>query len=342
MLPGPRAGSPKRSRAASAAGTAAGDQRHLERHRRLHHSGELQPDPSQRHRRPDVEKRVDRRHRRIRRDRMALGQSRRCRDDQLMSFGSIGAASDLGWRPNRKPRVPLPAPTAEFDFISSETLDPRITTSGGTNGTRVNSAGVIVAASTPRFDFDPATLAAKGLLIEEARTGYALRNAEFDNTKWTKSGASVTANVVNSPAGTLTADKQVEDTSNAVHALYQDCATSPSVTNTLSVYLKAGERTQAALEINDGSTGGVLASFDLAAGTLKNVSNWGVGTGASGTITPAGNGFYRCAVSGIAAPTGANTRANLYPVVSGSSTYPGDGVSGFYAWGAQLEAGLSA
>lgn len=56
----------------------------------------------------------------------------------------------------------------------------------GQNGTRVNPSGLIEAAVTnqPRFDYDPVTLAAKGILIEEARTNLLLRSSEFDNVAW--------------------------------------------------------------------------------------------------------------------------------------------------------------
>lgn len=59
-----------------------------------------------------------------------------------------------------------------LDFLT-EYIDPRITYSGGANGTRVNSAGLIVAATTPRFDYNPVTLAPLGFLVEEARTNKA-------------------------------------------------------------------------------------------------------------------------------------------------------------------------
>ena len=67
-----------------------------------------------------------------------------------------------------------------LDFLT-EYIDPRITYSGGANGTRVNSAGLIVASTTPRFDYDPVTLAPLGLLVEEARTNLLLRSSEFTN-----------------------------------------------------------------------------------------------------------------------------------------------------------------
>ena len=61
-------------------------------------------------------------------------------------------------------------PTLSLDFTNGGVTDSRVTYSGGANGTRVNSAGLIVAATTPRFDYNPVTLAAMGLWVEEPRT----------------------------------------------------------------------------------------------------------------------------------------------------------------------------
>nr|WP_157034196.1 hypothetical protein [Sphingomonas sp. Y57] len=66
----------------------------------------------------------------------------------------------------------------DWDFTASEVPDPRIVFSGGANGTRVNSAGQIVAASAPRYDYDPVTLEAKGLLNEATSTNL-LTQSEF-------------------------------------------------------------------------------------------------------------------------------------------------------------------
>lgn len=60
-------------------------------------------------------------------------------------------------------------PTLDFNFETGE-ADAALTASGGANGTRVNAAGGMVAASAPRVNFDRATLACKGLLVEAART----------------------------------------------------------------------------------------------------------------------------------------------------------------------------
>lgn len=71
-----------------------------------------------------------------------------------------------------------------------------ITYSGGTNGTRVNSAGVIVAATTPRIDYDPVTLAVRGLLVEQQRTNLLL-NSTID-------GANLATQSVTLPASAHT------------------------------------------------------------------------------------------------------------------------------------------
>ncbi|ARR52116.1 hypothetical protein HY78_00885 [Rhizorhabdus wittichii DC-6] len=83
-------------------------------------------------------------------------------------------------------------PALALDFITSETPDPRIVFSGGANGTRVNAAGQIVAASAPRYDYDPVTREAKGLLIEEARTNYLIQS-EFATGLPASRGGSVSA-----------------------------------------------------------------------------------------------------------------------------------------------------
>lgn len=97
--------------------------------------------------------------------------------------------------------------------LTSKTFADLITfTRSGATATRVNSAGLIesVAADTPRFDHDPVTLEAKGLLIEESRTNLCLYSDDFTNAAWTKTNctAAMTATgpdgVANS-ASTLTA-----------------------------------------------------------------------------------------------------------------------------------------
>lgn len=69
-------------------------------------------------------------------------------------------------------------PAMALDFLQPF-LDSRITFTRGTTATFVGSNGFIqtAAINAPRFDYDPVTLAPKGLLIEEQRTNLALTSA---------------------------------------------------------------------------------------------------------------------------------------------------------------------
>ena len=108
-------------------------------------------------------------------------------------------------------------PALFLNFIGTNSLDSRITFTRTTTATVTNSSGVIQSAAInePRFDYDPVTLAPKGLLIEEQRTNLLTYSEEFDNAYWQKSTQGtgiapvVTANAATAPDGTMTADEVV-------------------------------------------------------------------------------------------------------------------------------------
>ena len=69
------------------------------------------------------------------------------------------------------------AATLDLRFTASDTLDSRVTFTRSSSATRFDSRGVMetVSSDAARFDYDPTTLAHKGLLIEEQRTN-SIRN----------------------------------------------------------------------------------------------------------------------------------------------------------------------
>ena len=228
---------------------------------------------------------------------------------------------------------PALRPTLLLDFANSRAVDPRITFTRSSTATRVNKFGLIesVASGVPRIDFDPVTLACNGLLIEEARTNLLTYSEQFDNAAWVKSASSVSENVALAPDGTTTADKLVDTAANAAHSIRQLVSSTSGVAHTFTTYVKAGELTQCALEIFTG-TSVYKAVFNISTGAF--VSSAGAG---SYTISSSGSGWFRVSIT--ATSTSATVNGFIYPAKMGVTTYTGDGTSGIYIWGAQLEAG---
>ena len=218
-------------------------------------------------------------------------------------------------------------------IFTSGGLDSRITFTRASSGTYFDSAGVMQTATTdvPRFNYEynGTSWAAKGLLIEPAATNLLLRSTTFNNG-WTASGATVTGNSTTAPDGTTAADTIVENASTSTHGVYQ-AATLTAATYTYSVFAKAGTRSWLFLTCTPSSAFG--AYFNLSDGTVGTVT-----AGYTATISAVGNGWYRCAISFTA--TAATWYSNvLVATANGTSSYTGDGASGLYAWGAQLESG---
>jgi hypothetical protein len=232
--------------------------------------------------------------------------------------------------------------TLALDFTSgNQTLDPRITFTRATTATFTGSNGLIQTAAidAPRFDYNPTTLAPLGLLIEEQRTNLLTYSEQFDNAAWTKTRSSITADATTSPDGTVDADKLVEDTDNNSHHVGVNFSFTSGTTYTISVYAKAAERPSLQIALTNPAFGStVIGAFDL----LNGLSTGSGGTGRSQTITPIGNQWYRCSLT-ISATATATSAVRFYIASTYSaasvSSYTGDGTSGIYIWGAQLEAG---
>jgi hypothetical protein len=232
-------------------------------------------------------------------------------------------------------------PSLLLDFANTKALDPRITFARASTATFYDQFGIVrtAAAGVARFEHNPVTGESLGLLIEDQRTNLLLRSEEFDNASWTKGAASIVANTVVAPDGTLTADKLVENTTNAIHNASQSFNPAGNTAYSASVYLKVGERTFADVII------GGFAN-QVASNTIRINLTTGVFTAtdaARTTVTNVGNGWWRVSstVTTIASPGGISLRVALATDLL-TTTYLGNGFSGIYIWGAQLEAGAFA
>ena len=238
-------------------------------------------------------------------------------------------------------------PKLALDFTTAS-LDSRVTFTRTTDATHpatyVNSSGVVTAATNnqPRFDHDPVTLACKGLLIEESRTNLDAYSDDFNNTAWFYNNIGVTANSTTSPDGTTNADTVVQNSAASQHAIYKlGVSVTSGTTYTQSFYVKSNGTTQwIQLAASTGFDTTKYMNFDIVNGVVGN-SN-GV---TSYAITPAGNNWFRCSISIPATATG--TGVIVLGLLQGNTasrlpSYTGDGTSGIYVWGAQLEAGAFA
>ena len=190
---------------------------------------------------------------------------------------------------------------------------------------------------TPRFDHDPITKESKGLLFEDVQVNQLSYSEDFTNGAWTKSGLTIgTGNGLLSyaPDGTFSAQRLIETASNTTHLLYRAFTPSSGVTYTFSVYLKAFQRRYAWLTAS--FTGGGRFGFDLISGTITT----GTIPSSQARIEHVGDGWYRCSIwvtasSSTAGEIQIGLDGDADPV--SSITYIGDGYSGIWAWGAQLE-----
>ena len=174
----------------------------------------------------------------------------------------------------------------------------------------------------------------KGVLIEGAGTNLCLQSQTFDNASWTKNRSSISANAIAAPDGTTTADKLVEDnTATNNHRTFQSITTT-AVETTFSVYAKAGERSWIYLRLDRSDhTTTPQVWFNLATGAVGTAQ-----TGMTGRITALANGWYRCEATVDAALAGSNAAIIGLATADANTNYSGDGASGAYLWGAQLEA----
>lgn len=182
-------------------------------------------------------------------------------------------------------------------------------------------------AGVARFDCDPITRNSLGLLIEESRTNLLTYSSDFSNAGWVKDGTTIDSDTVIAPDGTLVGDKLIESTSTGIHRTYRTISGITAIPYTFSVYAKYSGKQWIALQIS-GST-----YFDLLNGVVGTSTS-----GSTGAITPVGNGWYRCSTTRTLSAGSISGEVYLGNS-NGGASYTGDGYSGIYIWGAQLEAG---
>ena len=173
----------------------------------------------------------------------------------------------------------------------------------------------------PRFDYNPATLAARGLLIEEARTNLFLQSEAFGSSPWANYGTNtVTPDATTAPDGTSRADLLTGNVGNGRTQLITGI--SPNTAYTLSIYTKlASVGNQFSFSVPCFYGGSYLGNLVADASPLITSGE------------DVGGGWYRNTFTG----TTPATTDRMEPRFVAANT--GDN---YYLWGAQIEAGSDA
>ncbi len=218
--------------------------------------------------------------------------------------------------------------TLDIDFVNNRAWNSPATPS-------IASLLTCTRASPGYYTNTDGTLTKFG---DVARTNLILQSQTFDNASWTQNATTISANAIAAPDGTLTADALVENTSNAIHRTDQTGITTAAVAYVYSCYAKAIGSRQ--LFMNADGLMSASAAFNLT-GSGSVVGTAGTAPNLAATIVALANGWYRCSVIGTASAA----TSLVWLQINRSSfntpaddTYVGDGVSGLYVWGAQLEA----
>ena len=183
--------------------------------------------------------------------------------------------------------------------------------------------------NVPRIDYRNAdgSLSTVGrLLLEPQRTNVALQS----ETITAATGTTVTLDTTTAPTGLNTADKLVEDTSTGLHFTSFGGVlggTADSSIYCVSIFAKAAGRTRFVLFDNAQVAAGAT-NFDLSNGTVIS---------GTGRIENYGNGWYRCTIF-PAKSTSTTANVQIRMIDAGTNTsYTGDGTSGLFLWGKQIE-----
>ena len=203
--------------------------------------------------------------------------------------------------------------------------------------TNISFIEVTDDTNLPRINYDGFSYDGSGAIIPNSGCGSWLWEGQstnlitqselFSNAYWTKSGSSVVSGFV-SPSGDTNAFKLVEDNGSSAHILFKNNINTGSGKSTISIKAKADSRNWIFIYDTEQVEG---CFFDLSNGTVGTV----IGSPDAYSITALSNGWYD-----INLTTTSTTRVDFQvylAIADNNFNYQGDGASGLYIWGAQLE-----
>lgn len=221
-------------------------------------------------------------------------------------------------------------------YVGVKSIVDRLSISRASTGTYFDANGVMQAAPVDQWrrDYNPANMAALGVLIEEQRTNTFANSADL--SAWTLQGlAQVALNVSAAPNGLNEFDRLSVSTTASGIAYLRRTITLPAGVSTVSIYgkpdgyqnimfrLNAGSDHRINFNLNDGSVNGLMPGISRA--FAQNV----------------GGGVYRCVLV-TDTLTAANYNFDLWIQPSSAASLSNQSLTaglGVQLWGLQSEAG---
>ncbi|HAJ89642.1 MAG TPA: hypothetical protein DCM27_01310 [Rhodospirillaceae bacterium] len=208
-------------------------------------------------------------------------------------------------------------------------LSSFLTASGGTFArnsiaTYYDSTGILKTASanTPRFDYDPVTHAAKGILIEENRTNIIRSSEAFSGTGWVVDGAILNVGGTTPSGGSNATSISKGSGNNRIYCFDNSGVTGSKI---FSIFVKSNAGNTFSVSAVGGLSPSGITSINTSTGMITS-------SNPATTSTAIGNGWFRLTIQ-VSVLT-----------ASGNSTYwqisgPLDSI---FIWGAQFEQGTFA
>jgi hypothetical protein len=247
-------------------------------------------------------------------------------------------------------------PTLSFDFTTmGGVIDPLITFSRADAtalATFINSSGIVTtvaSAQAPRFDFDPISLVAKGLLVESNATNFVTQSQALTGLAAYGMLAISIDGTITDPMGGNQAKKIAAALSatSTFHGFLRN-NTNAGTATVVNVSIFAKKNGYKYLYMYDGSGSRAAVRFNLDTG----VPDGQIGPSyVSSNMTPLPGGWFRCEMT-VNVPASGNrswgfSPAPDDPLAAYSTTgvnYIGTGIAndGIYVIGFQVEANVSA
>ena len=237
-------------------------------------------------------------------------------------------------------------PKIQFNFMSKSLNDIvsgfSATVGRTTIGTYVDSDGFIktAAIAAPRYDYNPATLALRGLLVEGTETNVFQYSENI--TSWylggTISNLTLSAGARLAPDNTTSMTKLVEAVTNSSHYVFNGKqACSPNYFATFSCFVAAGERSIVRIGLPTfNSIGSIINSFEADFDSSTGLSTTVAGTGTIEAEYYVASNCWRVSLIVATGATEVECRQSFALLASaGVASYLGVSGYGLYIWGLQ-------